>query len=833
MATSAQVSSQIRSLQSSINADRSRIASLDRTIDQRKLTPSRVLLGQMKSDLRKIQRKGGFDQQLPRRIASAEASIAAGNPITTSRTSAPQQAQKRQLETQIRQKQNQIAGLFQEVVRLKTVERQVAERKAAQKAEQDRLAKLERDRQARVAAEQQRVLRARALAKSQAEAKAKALAKEKQLALQLATAKKLAVAKAKIVAQAKTESEAKAKLKALATAKSAQKAKADALAKAQQEVRIKTQNEAKAQKSLQAEADKLAKQQDLLKIELQAQKEKFKAGEPIVGKPSIIEKGGLLSIFDSSLIQSEVGPAFSTGEEFRISELEQRREDIVEKLEGTKALERLESGQSIFETGAGFEPVSIESGLGQEILRDKEKIAPETSEGIFISGQIQSQQLDDISDLLDIERQISAISTELPGTPESKQKPKGDIAGVRALEALDETKQIDFSPDLFPGSTIIATGEEFGLDKKTTEKIDGETFEFPAIKGTLIGEVEKPSEIAERTGEDPFALATSFREETGLIQDQPVSFGNLLGFDTPAKPTKKQPDLIEQIIPELKADPISEIIDAGLTPAEEPQIESGFIPFAPVPVSSRITSFGSPTPAKRTRTSRAGRGGGVLTPSLTPPSLFGESNFGSFVTDIGKSFGFDTGGDFFSALSRSISFERSSSTKAIGKKSRARFTTERANIELTKKKAKAKAAGFSLDEDGNFIKSVKVGKQSVIRTSSTVAGLQKALKREREGKERTARILASQAKRKAAGRAKQARKKARRIARGGRAKPKPSSSPLGRVTGISGSSNIFSIGTTSTRSTSRARKSTPSRSRTRKIRNPFESFGFGDQSGFI
>jgi len=252
LATSAQVSSQIRQAQSQINSFKAQIASLDRTIDQRKLTPSRVLLGEMKSDLRKIQRKGGFDQQLPRRIASAEASIAAGNPITTSRTSAPQQAQKRQLESQIRQKQTQIAGLFQEVVRLKTVERQEAQRKIAQKAEQDRLAKLERDRQARVAAEQLRVIQAKALAKRQAEAKAKALAKEKQLALQLATAKKLADAKAKIVSQAKTESEAKAKLKALATAKSAQKAKADALAKAKQDVRIKTRNEEKAQKVLQA-----------------------------------------------------------------------------------------------------------------------------------------------------------------------------------------------------------------------------------------------------------------------------------------------------------------------------------------------------------------------------------------------------------------------------------------------------------------------------------------------------------------------------------------------------------------------------------------------------
>jgi len=831
LATSAQVSSQIRQAQSQINGFKAQIASLDRIIDQRKLTPSRVLLGQMKSDLRKIQRKGGFDQQLPRRIASAEASIAAGNPITTSRTSAPQQAQKRQLETQIRQKQSQIAGLFQEVVRLKTVEKQEAIRKAAQKAEQDRLAKLERDRQARVAAEQLRVIQAKALAKRQAEAKAKALAKEKQLALQLATAKKLADAKAKILSQAKSDAEAKAKLKALATAKSAQKAKADALAKAKQDVRIKTRNEEKAQKLLQAEATKLAKQQDLLKIELAAQKEKFKAGEPIVGKPKILEKGGLLSIFDSSEIQSEVGPAFSTGEEFRISELEQRREDVVEGIEATKALERLESGTSIFETGAGFDPVSIESGLGQQVSRDEDLIAPKSSEGIFVSGQIQSQLVDRLSDLGDIDKLIGAISTELPGTPESKQKEKGDIAGVRALEVFEETKGIEATPDLFPGSTIIGSAEELGVGVPA----EG----FPALKGDLIVDVEKPSEIAQRTGEDPFKVATEFREETGLIEDQPVKFGELLGNVFPEeKDSRVITDKPDQFIGGQLVgladddDPISEILGAGLTPVEEPQIESGFIPFAPVPISSSVTSFGSPTQPKRT--SRAGRGGSGGVPT---PSLFGdlESNFGSFVTDIGKSFGFDTGGDFFSALSRSISFERSSSTKTIGKKSRARFTTERANIELTKKKAKAKAAGFSLDEDGNFIKSVKVGKQTVIRTSSTVAGLQKALKREKEGKERTARILASQAKRKAAGRAKQARKKARRIARGGRPKAKRTrdTSPLGRVTGIGGSSNIFSVGTTSTRSTSRARKSTPSRTRTRKIRNPFESFGFGDQSGFI
>jgi hypothetical protein len=830
LATSAQVSSQIRQAQSQINGFKAQIARLDRTIDQRKFTPSRVLLGELKSDLAKIRRKGSAEAnqktQLPQRIAAIESSLAAGRPVTTSRTSAPQQAQKRQLESQIRQKQTQIAGLFQEVVRLKTVEKQEAIRKAAQKAEQDRLAKLERDRQARVAAEQLRVLQAKALAKRQAEAKAKALAKEKQLALQLATAKKLADAKAKILSQAKSDAEAKAKLKALATAKSAQKAKADALAKAKQDVRIKTRNEEKAQKLLQVEATKLAKQQDLLKIELAAQKEKFKAGEPIVGKPKILEKGGLLSIFDSSEIQSEVGPAFSTGEEFRISELEQRREDVVEGIEATKALERLESGTSIFETGAGFEPVSIESGLGQQVRRDEDLVTPESSEGIFVSGQIQSQLVDRLSDLGKIDELIGAISTELPDTPESKQKPKGDIAGVRALEVFEETKGIEATPDLFPGSTILGTAEELGVGVPA----EG----FPALKGDLIVDVEKPSEIAKRTGEDPFAVATEFREQTGLIQDQPVSFGELLGFDTPPKPKKsKTPE--EELLISLERDErtgagFNSLIDIGLEPAKDPQIESGFLPFAPVPISSSVTSFGSPTPAKRTRTSRAGRGGGgVLT-----PSLFGdlESNFGSFVTDIGKSFGFDTGGDFFSALSRSISFERSSSSERIGQKSRTRFTTERANIELTKKKAKAKAAGFTLDEDGNFIKSVKVGKQTVIRTSSTVAGLQKALKREKEGKERTARILASQAKRKAAGRAKQARKKARRIARP-KAKRTRDTSPLGRVTGISGSSNIFSVGTTSTRSTSRARKSTPSRTRTRKIRNPFESFGFGDQSGFI
>lgn len=813
MATSAQVSSQIRSLQSSINADRSRIASLDRTIDQRKLTPSRVLLGQMKSDLARIKRKGGFDQQLPRRIAAAEASIAKGTPITTSRSSAPQQAQKRQLETQIRQKQTQIAGLFQEVVRLKTNERQEAQRKIAQKAEQDRLAKLERDRQARVAAEQLRVLQAKALAKRQAEAKAKALAKEKQIALQLATAKKLADAKAKILAQAKTDSEAKAKLKALTTAKSAQKAKADALAKAKQDVRIKTRNEEKAQKLVQAEALKLGKQQDLLKIELAAQKEKFKAGEPIVGKPSIIEKGGLLSIFDSSEIQSEVGPAFSTGEEFRISELEQRREDVVEGIEATKALERLESGTSIFETGAGFEPVSIESGLGQQVRRDEDFIAPESSEGIFVSGQVQSQLVDRLSDLGDIDKLIGAISTELPGTPESKQKPKGDIAGVRALEVFEETKGIEATPDLFPGSTIIGSAEELGVGVPA----EG----FPALKGDLIVDVEKPSEIAKRTGEDPFAVATSFREETGLIQDQPVQFGELLGFDTPAKPSKTKPES------PIGLDFLEPDIGFGLPIAEDTKIEQGFIPFAPVPVSSSVTSFASPTPPKSPRTSRAGRGGSI--------SPF-ESNFGSFVTDIGKSFGFDTGGDFFTALSRSISFERSSSTKEIGQKSRDRFTTERSKIVFTKKKAKANKAGFNLDEDGNFVKfGIEDGKKIVIRKASTLAGLKNKLKIKKDFERNRDALLRGQAAREKAGRAKQVAKKRRRLARGGRPKAKRTrdTSQLGRVTGLSGSTNIFSVGTTSTRSTSRARKSTPSRTRTRKIRNPFESFGFGDQSGFI
>ncbi len=823
MATSAQVSSQIRQAQSQINGFKAQIASLNRTIDQRKLTPSRVLLGVMKSDLAKIKRKGGFDQQLPRRIASAEASIAKGVPITTSRSSAPQQAQKRQLETQIRQKQTQIAGLFQEVVRLKTNERQEAQRKAAQKAEQDRHAKLERDRQARVAAEQLRVIQAKALAKRQAQAKAQALAKEKQLALQLATAKKLADAKAKIVSQAKTESEAKAKLKALATAKSAQKAKADALAKAKQDVRIKTRNEEKAQKVLQAEALKLGKQQDLLKIELAAQKEKFKAGEPIVGKPSIIEKGGLLSIFDSSEIQSEVGPAFSSGEEFRISELEQRREDVVEKLEATKSLERLEEGTSIFETGAGFEDVGLESGLGQQVRRDEDLIAPKSSEGIFISGQVQAQNVDTLSDLLDIEKQLTAIRTEIPGTAEFSRDDAESIGGVKALEVFEKTKGIEATPDLFPGSTILATGEEFGIDKKTTEKIDGQTFEFPAIKGTLIGEVEKPSEVAKRTGEDPFALATSFREETGLFAGDPVSFGNLLGFETPSKPTKKQPESIISI--PKGEEQFSDIFGAGLTPAKDTKIESGFIPFAPVPISSSVTSFGSPTPAKRPRTSRAGRGSSI--------SPF-ESNFGSFVTDIGKSFGFDTGGDFFTALSRSISFERSSSTKEIGQKSRDRFTTERSKIVFTKKKSKANKAGFNLDEDGNFVKfGIKDGERVVIRKASTVAGLQAALERKRKADIKSAAIKKENARRKAVQAAKFARSRAKLRRRPKAKKSRPSSSSLGRVTGLSGSSNIFSVGTTSTRSTSRSRGGKKSRTTRTKIRNPFESFGFGDQSGFI
>jgi len=409
-----------------------------------------------------------------------------------------------------------------------------------------------------------------------------------------------------------------------------------------------------------------------------------------------LEEERSLATFDSSKIQSEAKPSFATGEAFRISELEQRREAAVEKVESTKSLERLEAGTTVFETGAGFNPVVLESGEGQKISRSKDgvdlagtifsvkegkvserqakDVLPGEPEGLFISGQVQSQLVDNIDDVLTIDKQIGAIKTEIPGTPEFSRGDPDDpsgIGGVAALDVFKQTKGIDATQDLFPDRTVVATGEELGVAVKTKEKFFGETFVFPALKGTLIAEVESPTDIAERTGGDPFVIAQDLREETGLIPGEPVSFGSLLGQDIPEKAI--QPKV--KITKSKTQDPLLALQGQGLSlrPADQLKIESGFIPFAQ-PISqpktpkkpSKSSVFLSPTSA-----------GFIASPAVT------RTNFDSFLSNLGSTFNISS--DLFSTVSSGLDFGNIFGTKKLPQR--------RQTASQKKASAKAKAAG--------------------------------------------------------------------------------------------------------------------------------------------
>jgi len=415
-------------------------------------------------------------------------------------------------------------------------------------------------------------------------------------------------------------------------------------------------------------------------------------------------------IFESENIQSQAPQSFATGEAFRISELEQRREAAVEKVEATKSLERLEAGTTVFETGAGFNPVAVESGEGQKISRSKDgvdlagtifsvkegkvserpakDVLPGEPEGLFISGQVQSQLVDNIDDVLTIDKQIGAIKTEIPGEPEFSRGDPDDpsgIGGVAALDVFKQTKGIDATQDLFPDRTVVATAEELGVAVKTKEKFFGETFVFPALKGTLIAEVESPTDIAERTGGDPFAIAQDLREETGLKPGEPVSFGSLLGQDIPEK-------AIQPTVSKSKSqDPLLTLQAKG---------QSQTLP----PFAGSIESiFGSQQPISQPKLPKRGKSSVFLPPTsagfIAAPAVT-KSNFDSFLSNLGSSFNISS--DLFSTVSSGLDFGNIFGTKRLPK--RVQTASQK------KASAKAKAAGqiATLQRQGRAVPSTLI-----------------------------------------------------------------------------------------------------------------------------
>ena len=570
---------------------------------------------------------------------------------------------------------------------------------------------------------------------------------------------------------------------------------------------VKAQARARAQAQAQQRAE--AKRQAQIKAKAIADAQRTKSQKLASAKAAEAERARQES-FDSSKIQQETKQSFATGTEFQLSVLEQRRADALEKVEKTKALERTQAGTTVFETGAGFDPVSLESGKGQQISRseDGEDLAgtifsvkggittqrpakvvlPGEPEGIFISGQIQSQNVDAISDVLDIEKQIGAIKTEIPGTPEFSRDDPESRGGVAALETLKETRGIDFSPDLFPGSNIIGTAEEFGVAVKSKEKFEGQTFEFPALKGTLTGETLKPSEVADITGDDPFAVAQEFREETGLIPGQPVSFGNLLGFDTPKKQKTIQPTVIKS----KTQDPLLALQAQGLNlrPSDQLKVESGFIPFAQ-PISqpktpkrtSKSSVFLSPTSA-----------GFVAAPAVT------ISSFDSFLSGLGSSFNISS--DLFKTVSTGLDFgnifgrkklparkqtsaQKKASAKAVAAGQIATLQRQGRSVPSSliaqafpDKTARARKAGFQVSSSGQIFEGARSKGTFTGLTGSSVA----QVKTKRASLEKKKREVAAR-------KAERARKEAALFA----ARKKKSKKRKGRSTGARAPSSQVSI----------------------------------------
>jgi len=571
-----------------------------------------------------------------------------------------------------------------------------------------------------------------------------------------------------------------------------------AFAEVVRERTVKAQAKIKAQRiqaEKKAKADATKKKQALkLVADSQAQKQREREAAER-RKQAEIEKAQ--AVFQSEDIQQKVKPAFESGEESFISNLEQKRLDDLEILEKTDTIGRLEEGVGAFETGPGFKQTDdprLQAGFSRdegtlftvkkgEVTEKpiKNILDPSSSEGRFIEGQIQAQLGTNIESFLQTEKVLTAVKTGKPSKAaavfEQTVTPELAEAGTR------------------PGSTILLSAEEAGL------AINRPSEGFPAISGDLIADVLSPGEFAElvNVGEqgtafqvkggkvtsksippvDPFALAQEEREATGLIPREPVSIGNLLGFDTPP-PKKKKPATgfpssfsITSGSPKPSNDPITQLINAGLTPTKRP-ITSGFIP-TDRPISS-IGQIGKKPP----RNIPLLIGGVQSTPKII--SSF-ESNFGSFVTDIGSDFGFDIGSDFFSTLSKSITFERSISSEKIKKERK--ISTR--SVEFTKKIALAKKTkGIDFDPTtGNFSLSGPARRGSTAKTFKQIVAAKKADEKRIAIAERNAKIRKAQrvktAQRIRASRAKRSR--ASSIARAKRKAQKSRARPLGKVSG--------------------------------------------------
>lgn len=588
-------------------------------------------------------------------------------------------------------------------------------------------------------------------------------------------------------------------------------------------------------------------------------------------------------VFEPSSVVDAPKPIATTGEESQLQKLEQRERDVTEQIEKTQALQRLEAGTTVFQTGAGFKPVKIDSGAGQVFKRPDgtlfvvkdgkttelpniRTISPESSEGQFISGQIQAQNVDRLSDLLDVQKQLAILRSEEPGTPESEFAK--DKAGVTALETAQQTRGIEATPDLFPGETIIGTAEEFGVAVPAKIKLGpGESVILPKLSGTLFAEVESPSQLAGRLNQefvpgsdfvvkegkttefvrtpvDPFDIAQQEREQTGLIPGEPTPFGSLLGFDVPPQtPKKKQ----EEVKITKSNDPLLQIQEAGLIPTTQ-KIQTGVIPFD--------------QPSLSTKPSGGKKGGSVFSQKSVPeidvppvdriglppiPAAGAVSgarsvlptveSFGDFLGDLGKSLGI-AGTDFFDTISKGVSFtgifgggqtrvsqtdaQKAKSEIAKLKKRGGSIPTSLINRAFPEKAAEAKRLGFQLNSKGEFVEG--------FRSKGTLTGA--------KSKSATALQSSITARKKAAAEAKKREEERKR--REALEKRKKSLQKLkkGKTVQAPKQARII-VGTktkkkkTATKTKKPKRRFKPSRRDEIKIRNPFESFGFGDRSGFI
>lgn len=641
----------------------------------------------------------------------------------------------------------------------------------------------------------------------------------------------------------------------------------------------KRQAQAERERKKQIAAQKAEEARKKKEAELIAQRKATEESKRLQEQRAKAEQAALLDVAKTP------APIATTGEESQLQKLGQRREDVIEKLEKTQAIERLESGTTVFETGAGFKPVKIDSGAGQVfkrpdgtifVVRDGQvselpnfrTVDPSSSEGSFIAGQIQSQQVDTLSDLLDVEKQIAIIKSEEPGTAESKFAK--DTAGVTALETAQQTRGIEATPDLFPGETILGTAEEFGVAVPAKIKVGpGEFVTLPKISGSLFAEVESPGQLADRVNKqfipgsdfvveggqvtefvrtplDPFQIAQEEREQTGLIPGEPVSFGSLLGFDSPPPKKKQEPTKITK-----SNDPLQAIAEAGLQPTSQ-QISSGIIPFAPVtqqalPVSDKKAKKGQSVFQQQIPEIDVPSTKNIGLPPLPSAGLVSGARtvlptvetFGDFLGDLGKSLGIG-GTSFFDTISKGVSFssifggptktkltDAQKAKKEIDslKRRGGSIPVSLINEAFPEKSKQAKQLGFQLNSQGEFVE----GR----RSEGTLTGVKGSLtqvqfaiserkrkeaerKKQEDERKRKAAIEAANKKRRKKIRKTTIPKKAKIIVGSSSVKLKPKPKPK-----------------TKSGKTTRKSKSSSFTSSTRKLRNPFESFGFGDRSGFF